>query len=196
MHHKKMIHLNCLRRNQVPAPSYIQDVIFHVQHYLNTIFLFLSFIIMICTLGKRCHSYVLDLNNKVWLNLIWVILLTTGHMNIENKPHCTLIWEKKKALNLQGDREFPFIIETKPIKLSDDNRYTESKTEHELTWHKHKQKRCSVSFFLHTVERDSCYLIPVIWKDKGSLIYECARTCMCVHHVCVSLPAHEWCSSY
>lgn len=35
--------------------------------------------------------------------------------------------------------------------------------------------------FLYTVQHDSCYLIPVISKDKGSQIYECVCTCMCVY---------------
>lgn len=53
-----------------------------------------------------------------------------------------------------------------------------------LSWHDmrvNKRKR-RVDIFPYTVERDSCYLTPIIPKDKGSQIYECAY--VRVNHVC------------
>lgn len=44
-----------------------------------------------------------------------------------------------------------------------------------------KRKR-RVDIFHYTVERDSCYLTPVIPKDKGSQISECVY--VRVYHVC------------
>lgn len=42
------------------------------------------------------------------------------------------------------------------------------------------QKNAVHTFFLYTVQDDSCYLIPVISKEKGSQIYECVCTCTCM----------------
>ena len=44
-----------------------------------------------------------------------------------------------------------------------------------------------MGIFWYTVERDSCYLIPVISEDKGSQIYECVHEHACARtkHACV-----------
>lgn len=44
----------------------------------------------------------------------------------------------------------------------------------------HHKKMQYTLFFLYTVQDDSCYLIPVISKEKGSQIYECVCTCTCM----------------
>lgn len=102
----------------------------------------------------------------------------------------TLIFYQKTLIICTATRVY--ITETKSIRLSDDNQYWWSKTEQELTWKAKNPKpppttkKCSTHFFLYTVQDDSCYLIPVISKEKGSQIYECV--CVYMHvHVCVYL---------
>lgn len=58
---------------------------------------------------------------------------------------------------------------------------------HNMSTHTHTYtQKYSEGIFLYTVERDSCYLIPVISKDKGSQIYECVHIHACVC-VCISV---------
>lgn len=133
-----------------------------------------------------------------WENLydssLWVMKMSLmkNDFNAMSKPNLDLL--PKTLIICTATRVY--ITGTKSIRLSDDNQYSWSKTEQELTW-KAKPPNPPPKNAVHTFFCTQCRMTAVIWYLSYQRTREVRFMSVCVHaRACVFISVHKGCSSY